>query len=79
MYFVAASPEIRGQSYGLLGGHSSAECTCNWSLLYAYVNDMTLQVQHGCLLQFAYDTCLICLGDTPSIVAQALQDDLCMY
>ena len=40
---------------------------------------MSLQVQHGCLPQFADDTCLICSRDTPGIVAQALQDDLCVY
>ena len=56
------------------GGHSSEECI--WSLLYVYVNDMPLQVQHGCLLQYDDDTRT---GDTPGIVAQALQDDLCMY
>ena len=78
---------------GAAGGHSSGEST--WSFLYVYVNDMPLQVQHGCLLQVADDTCLICYvdipgivaddtclicsGDTSGIVAQALQDDLCMY
>ena len=53
------------------GSALSLLCMC------VYVNDMPLQVQHSCLLQFADDTCLICLGDTPGIVA--LQDDLCMY
>ena len=41
-----------------------------------YVNEMPLKVQHGCLLQFADDTCLICAGDTSDIVAKTLQDDL---
>ena len=31
-------------------------------LFLIYVNDMPDQVQHGVLLQFADDTCLICCG-----------------
>ena len=42
------------------------------------VNEMPSQVQHGCLLQFADDTCLICAGNSPGIVARMLQDDLCV-
>ena len=38
---------------------------------------MPLQVSHGCLLQFADDTCLICSGDSADAVAKMLQDDLC--
>ena len=39
---------------------------------------MPSQVQHGCLLQFADDTCLICVGDSPGAVAGMLQGDLCV-
>ena len=39
---------------------------------------MPSQVQHGCLLQFADDTCLICAGNSPGVVARMLQDDLCV-
>ena len=39
---------------------------------------MPSQVQHGCLLQFADDTCLICVGDSPDAVAEMLQGDLCV-
>ena len=45
-------------------------------LFLVYVNEMPLKVQHGCLLQFADDTCLICAGDTSDIVAKTLQDNL---
>ena len=37
---------------------------------------MPSQVRHGCLLQFADDTCLICAGNSPGVVARLLQDDL---
>jgi len=45
-------------------------------LFLVYVNDMPSQVSHGCLLQFADDTCLICSGDSADAVAQMLQEDL---
>ena len=41
-----------------------------------HVNNMRLQVQHGSLLQFADDTCLICCGNTDHDVAQMLSEDL---
>ena len=31
-------------------------------LFLVYVNDIPLAVKHGCLLQFADDTCLVCQG-----------------
>ena len=46
-------------------------------LFLVYVNYMPLQVRHGCLLQFADDTCLICHGQSPGIVSQLLNADLC--
>ena len=45
-------------------------------LFLIYVNEMPSQVRHGCLLQFADDTCLICAGNSPGVVARPLQDDL---
>ena len=47
-------------------------------LFLIYVNEMPSQVRHGCLLQFADDTCLICAGDSPGAVAGMLQGDLCV-
>jgi len=35
-----------------------------------------VQVNHGLLLQFADDTCLICRGDTNECVSKMLSDDL---
>ena len=32
--------------------------------MYMSMTYVPLQVQHGCLLQFANDTCLICSEDT---------------
>ena len=37
-------------------------------LFLIYVNDMPVQVQHGVLLQFADDTCLICCDDSMKIL-----------
>ena len=45
-------------------------------LFLIYVNGMPSQVQHGCLLQFADDTCLIRAGNSPGVVARLLLDDL---
>ena len=48
-----------------------------WPLPFlAYVNDVPSQVSHGCLLQVADDTCLICSGDSAGAVVQMLQEDL---
>ena len=44
-------------------------------LFLIYVNEMPSQVRHGCLLQFADDTCLTCVGDSPGAVAGILQGD----
>ena len=41
-----------------------------------HVNDVPSQVSHGCLLQVADDTCLICSGDSAGAVVQMLQEDL---
>ena len=45
-------------------------------LFLIYVNDMPLQVQHGSLLQFSDDTCLICSGDDHAQVQDFLCSDL---
>ena len=37
---------------------------------------MPSQSSHGCLLQFADDTCLICSGESPTAVNATLLDDL---
>ena len=47
-------------------------------LFLVYVNNMPLAVKHGCLLQFADDTCLICQGESPAIVGAHLNADLCL-
>ena len=42
-----------------LEGYTSRQCP--WTLIvFDYVNDMPLQIQHGSLLQYADDSCLIC-------------------
>ena len=46
-------------------------------LFLIYMNNMSLQVKHGILVQFADDTCLICCGDNRSSVSQMLCEDLC--
>ena len=48
-------------------------------LFLIYVNDMPKQVQHGLLLQFADDTCLICYGTTSESVSKLLSDDLSSF
>ena len=45
-------------------------------LFLIYVNNMPLQVQHGSLLQYADDTCLICCGDSHHSVAHMISEDL---
>ena len=45
-------------------------------LFLVYVNDMPLVVKHGCLLQFADDTCL--QGESPAIVGAHWNADLCL-
>ena len=45
-------------------------------LFLIYVNNMPLQVRNSCLLQFADDTCLICCGQSPTLVSQLLNADL---
>ena len=44
-------------------GYNSSQCPWTF-LLFIYVNIMPLQIQHGSLLQYADDTCLICCGST---------------
>ena len=45
-------------------------------LFSIYVNNMPLQVQHGSLLQYADDTCLICCGDSHHSAARMISKDL---
>ena len=45
-------------------------------LFLIYVNNMPKQVQHGPLLQFADDTCLICCGSSSERVSKLLSEDL---
>ena len=45
-------------------------------LFLIYVNDMPDQVQHGVLLQFADDTCLICCGKSYEETSVLLTEDL---
>ena len=45
-------------------------------LFLVYVNNMPLQIRHGCLLQFVDGTCLICYGQSPGVVGQLLKADL---
>ena len=45
-------------------------------LFLIYVNNMPLQVQHGSLMQYADDTCLICYGNTYHDVDEMLCEDL---
>ena len=60
-------------------GHTSRQCP--WTLIVfdiimLIIIIMPLQVQHGSLLQYADDTCLICCGNTHHDVAQMLSKDL---
>ena len=68
----------RYSDWGLVLGGIPQGSALSPLLFLVYVNEMPLQVQHGCLLQFADDTCLISVGDTSDIVAKTLQDDLSM-
>ena len=45
-------------------------------LFLIYVNKMPNQVQHGVLLQFADDTCLICCGKSHEETSMLLTEDL---
>ena len=45
-------------------------------LFLIYVNNMPNQVQHGVLLQFADDTCLICCGKSHEETGMLLTEDL---
>ena len=45
-------------------------------LFLIYVNNMPKQVQHGPLLQFVDDTCLICCGSSSESVSKLLSKDL---
>ena len=61
----------RYSDWGLvLGGMPRGVLLVPFCLIY--VNEMPSQVRHGCLLQFADDTCLICAGDSPGAVARML-------
>jgi len=53
------------RSRGYPSGH------CPWALIY--IHDMPSQVSDGCLLEFAYDTCLICSGDPADAVANVTE------
>ena len=45
-------------------------------LFLIYVNNMSKQVQHGPLLQFIDDTCLICCGSSSESVSKLLSKGL---
>ena len=45
-------------------------------LFLIYVNNIPKQVQHGPLLQFTNDTCLICCGSSSDSVSKLLSKDL---
>ena len=45
-------------------------------LFLVYMNDLSLQMTGGTLLQYADDTALICSGSTLDVVHQCLSDDL---
>ena len=47
-------------------------------LFLVYINDILLAVKHGCLLEFADDTCVVCQGWSPAIVGTHLNADLCL-
>ena len=57
----------RYSDWGLVLGGIPQGSALGPLLFLVYVNEMPLTVQHGCLLQFADDTCLICAGDTSDI------------
>ena len=59
----------RYSDWGLVLGGISQGSALGPLLFLIYVNEMPSQVQHGCLLQFADDTCLICAGNLPGVVA----------
>ena len=68
----------RYSDWGLVLGGIPQGSALGPLLFLIYVNEMPSQVWHGCLLQFADDTCLICTcaGNSPGAVASLLQDDL---
>ena len=66
----------RYSDWGLVLGGIPQGSALGPLLFLIYVNEMPSQVRHGCLLQFADDTCLICAGNSPGVVARLLQDDL---
>ena len=53
---------------------------CSWHTVTLMIcpHKYESQVQHSCLLQFADDTCLICSGESPNVIVETLQDDLCI-
>lgn len=62
--------------WGVVKGGIPQGSTLGPLLFLIYVNHMPSVVQHGSLLQFVDDTCLICCGSTVESVSQLLNDDI---
>ena len=56
----------------IAGGIPQGSALSLFLYVLVHVNEMHLQVRHGCLLQFADNTCPTCSGSTTGIMSQAL-------